>query len=188
MTHQERLSESILGVALYFDNSGKKEHRGQPPFLIQAFTKATTRDVPPPHRNKFREFYEKIIEELFIGSRGCLVAVLESGQATPSILQDGIFRPRAFDPGPLLLQYLQRRSPSVNQAPASHAHLVLNMLEMGGVTIVDTSGRALASHVFVSEVPNIDRRDDSTGRARSRAFIRMKSLIGRGIYAALYKS
>ena len=190
----QRTGEALIeirapaGAAIYFDSSGKAEHRDQPPFLIDAFTKSITRDVNPPRRNKYREFYEKIIEELFSGARGSLIAVLEAGHIPPDALNDGIFLPQFFDPGPLLEQYLRRRSPTSSRALSSHANLILSMLEMDGITMMDTTGKVIAFHVFVSEVNGNHQLHEQSGGARSRAFSNLKALIGKGIYAVLYKS
>jgi hypothetical protein len=190
----QRSGESVVeiraygGPVIYFDTSGKKEKRDHPALLIQSVSKAVTRDVPSPLRNKSRRFYEKIMEALFTGPHGCLVAILETGHPPPDLLKDGIHLHPPLDPVKVLRSHLMKKSSETTSALFAYSNLIRNMLETDGVTIFDTRGRIVSYHAFVLDPGVSTSYLDLTGGARSRAYLRMKTVLGSRLYAVLYKS
>ncbi len=190
----QRSGESVVeirafgGPVIYFDTSGKKEKRDHPALLIQSVSKAVSRDAPPPLRNKLRRFYEKIMEALFTGPHGCLIAILEAGHPPPELLKDGIHLHPPLDPVQVLSAHLTRKSSETTSALFAYSNLIRNMLETDGVTIFDTRGRIISYHAFVLDPGVSASYLDLTGGARSRAYLRMKTALGSRLYAVLYKS
>jgi hypothetical protein len=190
----QRSGESVVeirssgGPVIYFDTSGKKEKRDYPALLVQSITKAMTRDVPPPIRSRLRRFYEKIMEDLFTGPHGSLIAVLEAGHPPPDLLRDGIHLHPPLDTSSVLRTHLKKKTAESTSALFAHSNLIRNMLETDGVTIFDTRARIISYHAFVLDPGVSVSHLDLTGGARSRAYVRMKSALGNRLHAVLYKS
>ncbi len=109
---------------------------------------------------------------------GSICVIIEHDYALPdNVLKDGIFLNKPIDIYPILAEDLNDRqtnhtiSDTISSHEKYHAYtgLLLEMLNIDGITVVDNKGRIRAYNVFVS--PDAAGAENLSGGARKRAAI-----------------
>jgi hypothetical protein len=134
----------------------------------------------------FKQFIERLMSDAILRSHGTLIAVVPSGMGLPKSFSDVIEIQPPLDLYSRLQEHIAggRTATSVSRLQTA-AELIAGFVSSDGITIFNDSGFVLGYRAFVKS--NTDAVL-SEGGARSRAFQEMKSLVGKELIAAFFRS
>ena len=179
---------SSTGLGRYFDFSGSQEEARDPGYVVQEFTAAVTSSAEPDVRPQLRAFYYRLGVEILTGDHGALAAVLTPGTATPSFLQDGNWLEHPVDLTPTIRKENATSSSEGTQALFAYSQLIRRMTMMDGIAVFGSDGTVRAYGCFLREPTAVIKANRAGGGARRRAYEVLRSHVGHGLSAALYRS
>ncbi len=179
---------SSTGLGRYFDFSGSPEEARNPGYVVQEFMAAVTATAQLDVRPQLQAFYYRLGVEILTGNHGALAAVLAPGEAMPGFLGDGNWLAHPVDLTPTIRQENAGSSSAGTQALFAYSQLIRRMTMMDGITVFGSEGTVRAYGCFLREPHTQVHPGRAAGGARRRAFEDLRSRVGHGLTAALYRS
>lgn len=179
---------SSTGLGRYFDFSGSQEETRDPGYVVQEFTAAVTSAAPEDVRPELRAFYYRLSVEILTGNHGSLAAVLAPGNASPAFLLDGNWLQQPVDLTPTIRRENVAATSEGTQALFAYSQLIRRMTMMDGITVFGADGTVRAYGCFLREPAAVFKGNRARGGARRRAYEVLRSHVGDGLSAALYRS
>ncbi|MFL1405854.1 hypothetical protein ACJO2E_10995 [Marinobacter sp. M1N3S26] len=166
---------------IYLDH--RKESASPPLHYLDALVNSICFRALPEQKEPCISFLKRLLFESLRQSHGCLIAVTSMNRPPKFLSNDGVILDEAID-FPSLIRSLKR-----GDIPSSYleskASLLRGMLNSDGVLLFDNSARILGYNCFVK---TSQEAMGAGGGARKRAFLTLKSKIGRGLRSVFIQS
>lgn len=179
---------SSAGQGRYFDFSGSQEEARDPGYVVQEFTAAVTSHAAADVRPQLRAFYYRLGVEILTGNHGALAAVLAPGTEVPALLRDGNWLEHPVDLTPIIRRENLDATSAGTQALFAYSQLIRRMTMMDGIAVFGPDGTVRAYGCFLREPGALIKTNHPRGGARRRAYEVLRSRVGDGLCAALYRS
>lgn len=152
--------------------------------FIETIISNIDEDLKEPSRN----FYKKLFLEVLQKGHGTLACVINSKKKDlPQKLQDGIQLKSKINIPNTIREVLDKNDLQANSILEGQFSLISGMMQSDGITVFKNNGEVVAYNVFVKH-PEKLLKTSTSGGARSRTFITLCDLIGKGIESAYIQS
>ncbi|WP_298248396.1 hypothetical protein [uncultured Christiangramia sp.] len=180
--------KGIQSDPLLISFGGREESKVSPVGNQIKFIEYITADVPEDIKEPTKNFYKKIFNEILKIGHGTLACVINSRKTNvPKKLEDGIQLQKRIDVPKMIKQLLKGNDLQSNSELNGFYSIIIGMLQSDGITVFTTNGEIASYNVFIKHPAKIAKTNTSGG-ARSRTFLALSNLIGKGLEAAYIQS
>ncbi len=152
------------------------------------FIKKIVEYVPSRIKEPTINFYKKVFSEILKVGHGTLACVINhSKKDLPKKLKDGIVLEKRVDIPSFISNLLEKEDLRANSMLNGSYSIIIGMMQSDGITVFTDNGVIAAYNVFVKHPAKIAKTNTSGG-ARSRTFLTLCNMIGKGIEAAYIQS
>ena len=168
---------------IYFNH---RREEGPPPMQhIEDLVESMVRGVDDAEKEPVQSLLARTLTSSLLKAHGCMLAVTSMRKPPKVLSGDAVLLDEPID-FPLLIRELKKdgRTGTMRYVVERKAELVEGMISSDGITLFDEHGRLLGYRCFI----HVPRAGRVTGGARRRAFVTLRSHVGRGISAAFMQS
>ncbi len=152
------------------------------------FIETIVRNVNPKLKDPATSFFKKVFLEVFQKGHGTLACVISSSKKDlPKKLADGIELKAKLCIPDIINDLLLNNDLQANSRLEGQFYLISGMMQSDGITVFTDNGEVAAYNVFVKH-PEKLVNTKTTGGARSRTFLTLCEMIGKGIESAYIQS
>ncbi|WP_049010708.1 MULTISPECIES: hypothetical protein [Enterobacteriaceae] len=174
--------QSNSGGRHYIFLNHRKENSPPPLQYIGQLIKSITQDVPEEIKEPTLSFLNRLFISALRESHGCIIAVTNMKTPPKFLSNDGVILEAPIDFSSLVFNL--RKEIIKPSHLESKGYLLKGMLNSDGVILFDNRGRLLGYNCFIK----LNQKTIVNGGARKRAFMSMKSKVGRGLTAVFMQS
>jgi len=183
--------KGVKNDPLFISFGGREESNKSPIENQVEFINCIVSKVPDKLKEQTFNFFKKVFNEILKVGHGTLACVINSNKKSiPKRLEDGIIletRINIPDIIEILLGDEGKEYLRANSELNGFFTIITGMMESDGITVFTDKGEVAAYNIFVKH-PNSIAKTNTAGGARSRTFLTLCKLIGRGIEAAYIQS
>lgn len=152
------------------------------------FIESVVKQVKKEHKDQTISFLKKIFLEVLQKGHGTLACVINNTKKElPKKLQDGITLQQRINIPEIIEELISKNDLQANSKLEGHFSLIIGMMQSDGITVFTDSGEVASYNVFVKHPEEIVKTKTSGG-ARSRTFLTLCGMIGKGIESAYIQS
>ncbi|WP_026968032.1 hypothetical protein [Algoriphagus terrigena] len=168
---------------------GGREETSRSPIESQSeFIKTIVRHVDASIREQTSNFFKKVFNEILKIGHGTLACTISGSKSlVPKRLEDGIILRERIDIPEIIKELLEKDDLQANSKLNGFFTIIVGMMESDGITVFTDRGEVAAYNVFVKHPESIAKTNTSGG-ARSRTFLTLCKLIGKGIESVYIQS
>lgn len=192
LIHQ--LSDKLIEVkgskspSLMISFGGREESKNSPMDNQMLFIDSIVKNVSPDIREPTRNFYKKIFNENLKIGHGALACVIDyKKRVMPKKLEDGILLKNRINIPVLVRELLDNDDLQSNSQLNGFYSVIIGMLQSDGITVFTDNGEVASYNVFIKHPLSIAKTNISGG-ARSRTYLTLCGMIGKGILSAYIQS
>ena len=192
LIHQvaERIIE-VKGVkadSLIISFGSQEDAKTSPTESQFSFIETIITNVEEELKEPTRNFFKKLFLEVLQKGHGTLACVISSTKKEiPKKLQDGIVLKSKIDIPNTIKEVLDKNDLQANSILEGQYSLISGMMQSDGITVFKNNGEIAAYNVFIKH-PEKLLKTSTSGGARSRTFLTLSELIGKGIESAYIQS
>lgn len=170
-------------------NFGGREETNRSPIENQfEFIKTLVKNVDSRVQEQTANFYKKVFNEILKVGHGTLACTINSNRKIiPKKLQDGIVLKERINIPEIINELLEKDDLQANAKLNGFFTIIIGMMESDGITVFTDKGEVAAYNVFVKH-PDSIAKTNTSGGARSRTFLTLCKLIGKGLESAYIQS
>lgn len=152
------------------------------------FIKTIVEKVDPELKEQTTNFLKKLYLEILQTGHGTLACSIKSDRKTlPKKLEDGIELSDRISIPNIITEVLDKNDLQANFNLDGTFSLISGMMQSDGITVFTDAGEIAAYNVFIKH-PDKIKKMNTSGGARSRTFLALSDMIGRGIKSAYIQS
>jgi hypothetical protein len=139
-------------------------------------------------KEQVSKFYQKIFLQVLQTGHGTLSCVISGrSKIIPEKLRDGIALSNKIDIAESINILLDKQDLQANANLEGQYSLILGMMQSDGITVFTNDGKVASYNVFIKHPTKITKMA-THGGARSRTYLTLCDLIGKGIVSAYIQS
>ncbi len=174
--------------SLMINFGGREDSENSPVQNQLNFIDCIVRNVPEEIKEPTRNFYIKVFNEILKIGHGTLACVINfKKKEAPKRLSDGIILEKRISVIELIKELSDVEGLQANSELNGFYSLIIGMLQSDGITVFTDKGEVACYNVFIKHPKDIAKTNTSGG-ARSRTYITLCGMIGKGIEAAYIQS
>jgi hypothetical protein len=168
---------------------GGREETNKSPIENQfEFIKTIVKNVDSSIKEQTSNFYKKVFNEILKVGHGTLACTISGSKKTiPKRLEDGIILKQRINIPEIIKELLEKDDLQANSKLNGFFTIIIGMMESDGITVFTDKGEVAAYNVFVKH-PDSIAKTNTSGGARSRTFLTLCKLIGKGLESAYIQS
>ncbi|CAH8295917.1 hypothetical protein EV196_11310 [Mariniflexile fucanivorans] len=168
---------------------GGREETNKSPIENQfEFIKTIVKNVDSSIKEQTSNFYKKVFNEILKVGHGTLACTINGSKKTiPKRLEDGIILKQRINIPEIIKELLEKDDLQANSKLNGFFTIIIGMMESDGITVFTDKGEVAAYNVFVKH-PDSIAKTNTSGGARSRTFLTLCKLIGKGLESAYIQS
>jgi hypothetical protein len=168
---------------------GGREETNKSPIENQfEFIKTIVKNVDSSIKEQTSNFFKKVFNEILKVGHGTLACTISGNKKTiPKKLEDGIILKERINIPEIIKELLEKDDLQANSKLNGYFTIIIGMMESDGITVFTDTGEVAAYNVFVKH-PDSIAKTNTSGGARSRTFLTLYKLIGKGIESAYIQS
>jgi hypothetical protein len=179
---------SFQNEPLMISFGGREESNKSPIENQIEFIKSIVKNVEPQIKEQTSSFFKKVFNEILKVGHGTLACVISSNKKNmPKRLEDGIILEERINIPDIIKELLDKEDLQANSKLNGFFTIIIGMMESDGITVFTDKGEIAAYNVFVKH-PGAIAKTNTSGGARSRTFLTLSNLIGKGIESAYIQS
>lgn len=152
------------------------------------FIKTIVKNVDSSIKEQTSNFFKKVFNEILKVGHGTLACTIKGNKKTiPKRLDDGIVLKEKINIPNIIKELLEKDDLQANSKLNGFFTIIIGMMESDGITVFTDEGEVAAYNVFVKH-PDSIAKTNTSGGARSRTFLTLCKLIGKGIESAYIQS
>ncbi len=192
LIHQvsERIIE-VKGVkadSLIISFGSQEDAKKSPTETQYTFIETIITNVDEVLKEATRNFFKKLFLEVLQKGHGTLACVVSSTKKEmPKRLQDGIILKSKIDIPSTIKEVLDKNDLQANSILEGQYSLISGMMKSDGITVFKNNGEVAGYNIFIKH-PEKLLKTSTSGGARSRTFLTLSEMIGKGIEAAYIQS
>lgn len=180
--------KGVKNTPLIISFGGREESNKSPIENQLEFIKTIVKDVDPQVREQTSNFYKKVFNEILKVGHGTLACTISGEKKLlPKRLTDGIILKERINIPSVIKELLGKEDLQANAKLNGFFTIVVGMMESDGVTVFTKRGEVAAYNIFVKH-PDSIAKTNTSGGARSRTFLTLCKLIGKGIESVYIQS
>lgn len=192
LLHQ--VSDKLIEIKSFKNDSliisfGGREESAKSPIENQVeFIQSIVKNVPEKVKEQTFNFYKKIFNEILKVGHGTLACVIShKKKSIPKRLKDGIILESRINIPEIIKDLLNKEDLQANSKLNGFFTIITGMMESDGITVFTDNGEVAGYNVFVKH-PDSIAKTNTSGGARSRTFLTLSNIIGKGLEAAYIQS
>lgn len=168
---------------------GEREETNKSPVENQLeFIQTIVKNVESSIKEQTSNFFKKIFYEILKVGHGTLACTISGDKKSiPKKLEDGIILKEKINIPEIIKDLLENDDLQANSKLNGFFSIIVGMMESDGITVFTDRGEIAAYNVFVKHPVSIAKTNTSGG-ARSRTFLTLCNLIGKGLESAYIQS
>lgn len=179
---------SFQNEPLMISFGGREESNKSPLENQIEFIKTIVKNVDPKIKEQTSNFFKKVFNEILKVGHGTLACAISGNKITiPKRLEDGIILEERINIPDIIKELLDKDDLQANSKLNGFFTIIIGMMQSDGITVFTDKGEIAAYNVFVKHPESIAKTNTSGG-ARSRTFLTLSKLIGKGIESAYIQS
>ncbi|MFW6002176.1 MAG: hypothetical protein ACOCQD_02450 [archaeon] len=152
--------------------------------FIETIVSQVNQELKDPVINFFRKVFLEVLQKGH-GTLACVISTKK--KELPKKLQDGISLDQRINIPNIIKELLTNNDLQANSKLEGQFSLIIGMMQSDGITVFTDNGEIASYNVFVKH-PEKLANTKTTGGARSRTFLTLCDLIGKGIESAYIQS
>lgn len=179
---------SVQNEPLLISFGGREETSKSPIENQSEFIKTIVKNVDSNIKEQTSNFFKKVFNEILKVGHGTLACTISgTRKAIPKKLEDGIILKERIDIPKIIKELLEKDDLQANSKLNGFFTIIIGMMESDGITVFSDKGEVVAYNVFIKH-PDSIAKTNTSGGARSRTFLTLCMLIGKGIESAYIQS
>ena len=180
--------KGVKNDSLIISFGGREESSKSPIENQIEFINSIVKKVPDKIKEQTFNFYKKIFNEILKVGHGTLACIISHKKKTiPKRLEDGIILENRINIPEIVKDLLEKEDLQANSELNGFFTIIIGMMESDGITVFTDKGEIAAYNVFVKH-PDSIAKTNTSGGARSRTFLTLGKIIGKGLEAAYIQS
>lgn len=152
--------------------------------FIESIVKNVKFELKEPTINFLRKVFLQVLQR----GHGTLACVIEDKRRElPKKLNDGIILEQKIDIPRIVSELLDKNDLQANAEMEGNFALIVGMMQSDGITVFTNNGVVTSYNVFVKH-PEKLKKTITSGGARSRTYLTLCDMIGKGIESAYIQS
>jgi hypothetical protein len=180
--------KGVKADTLIISFGSQEDAKKSPTENQNSFIETILKDVTDDLKEATRNFFKKLFLEVLQKGHGTLACVIDTKKKElPKKLSDGIVLKSKINIPDIIKEVLDKNDLQANSILEGQFALISGMMQSDGITIFKTNGEVAAYNVFVKH-PEKLLKISTSGGARSRTFLTLCDLIGKGLTSAYIQS
>ncbi len=180
--------KGVQNEPLLISFGGREEANKSPIENQDEFIKTIVKNVDCNLKEQTSNFYIKVFNEILKVGHGTLACVISGNKKTiPKKLEDGIILKERINIPQIIKELLAKDDLQANSKLNGFFTIIIGMMESDGITVFSDTGDVVAYNVFIKH-PDSIAKTNTSGGARSRTFLTLCQLIGKGIESVYIQS